>query len=306
MPSTITHTYIGLDTLEKLNKKPKDIIQNHLNNYKVYCQNMDVLYFYHIFLLFENKVQKLGHLIHNEKTNELFKILINDNKDNKDHELFTFIAGLITHYKADSTMHPYINYLAKNNKQKKFNDHFAIETYIDSFYTRERMNINHKKDNNSKNIFNYTRERIIEDEITKIYKDLYNYPNMGSKYYRSLKEMRFVFNYIRHDKYGIKMFLYKIIDLNPLPIQRTKYLSYHFDLEDEDYYFNTIHNSWHNLSDNNYKSNQSFFDLYEKVTSDASYIINELYEYIFENKNIDLDTLLGNYSYSNGLKLIKK
>ena len=48
MPSTITHAYIGLDSLKRINKKPKDIINRHLNNYKIYCQNMDVLYFYQI------------------------------------------------------------------------------------------------------------------------------------------------------------------------------------------------------------------------------------------------------------------
>ena len=94
MPSSIVHAYIGLDTIDKLNKEPKNIIEKHIDNYKVYCQNMDVLYFYHILLLFKNKVQDLGHLIHHEKTNDFFKILIEDNKKNKNTELFTFISGL--------------------------------------------------------------------------------------------------------------------------------------------------------------------------------------------------------------------
>ncbi len=33
MPSSIVHRYIGLDTLNKLDKKPYDLINNHLNNY---------------------------------------------------------------------------------------------------------------------------------------------------------------------------------------------------------------------------------------------------------------------------------
>ena len=308
MPSTITHTYIGLDTLEKLNSEPKSIINSHINNYKIYCQNMDIFYFYRIFLLFNNKVQTLGHQVHKENTLKLFKLLINDNKINKDPELFTFISGLITHYKADSLTHPYVNYMSLYGaKNTKFKDHFAIETFVDSYIVRERMNINHKKDNNSKEIFNFTEKKIIKEEIDKIFKELYNYPNMGKKYYRSLREMRFVFNHCRYDKYGAKMLFYKVIDLNPFKnIQRTKYLSYHFDLENEDFLLNTNHNTWFNVDDNRITSNKSYLDLYNDAVNESSSIINELYEHIYNNKSVDLDKIIGNYSYSNGLQLPKQ
>ena len=135
MPSTITHAYIGLDTLKKLNDKPRKIIENNLNNYKVYCQNMDVLYFYHIYLLKSNKIENLGHLFHTENVLNYFKMLINDNKENKDLESFTFISGLITHYVADRCAHPYVNYHAKiNGATKRNNLHFEIETYLDNYY----------------------------------------------------------------------------------------------------------------------------------------------------------------------------
>ena len=84
MPSTITHAFIGLDTINKLNNKPKTIINNHINNFKIYCQNMDILYFYHIFLLKNNKIQDLGHRFHHEHTFDVFKLLIDDNRINKD------------------------------------------------------------------------------------------------------------------------------------------------------------------------------------------------------------------------------
>ena len=305
MPSSIVHAYIGLDTLNKLNSKPKSIIEKHIDNYKVYCQNMDVLYFYHILLLFNNKVQDLGHKIHYENTNDFFKILIEDNKENKDHELFTFIAGLITHYRADSTIHPYVNYISENNSEtKRFNDHFAMETYLDNYFIKERMKINHKKYNNTKFVFNYQKKNIIKDEITKVYQKLYNYPNMGKKYYRALDEMRFVFNHVRYDKYGIKKNIYKIIDLNPFKsIPRVRYLSYYFDLDHNDEYLNTNHNTWYNPSNKELVSTKSFHDLYQDVLDKASTTINELYEYIYNNKKIDIDKLIGNLSYANGLPL---
>ena len=209
MPSTITHAYIGLDTLNKLNEKPKEIIMKNINNYKRYCQSMDILYFYHIFLLKGNIVQQLGHSFHHENVFNSFNLLIEDNKINKDLELFTFIAGLITHYQADSIIHPYINHFTDtNNESKKFSKHFEIETYLDNYFINERLSKNYKKINNTNFIFNYHEVKLIKDELNKLFQVLFNYPNMGEKYYRSLKEMAFTYNYVRHDTFGIKKILY--------------------------------------------------------------------------------------------------
>ncbi len=301
MPSTITHAFIGLDTINKLNDKPKKIINTHLNNYKVYCQNMDILYFYHIFLLRSNKIQKLGHLFHHQHVFDSFNLLIEDNKKNKDKELFTFIAGLITHYQADTIMHPFINHLVNNsNISKRFSKHFEIETYLDNYYINTRLNKNHKKYNNTKFIFNYTKEDIIKDEITKVFKKYFNYPNMGKKYYRALSEMKFTYNYVRYDPYGIKKQFYKLIDINPLKIPRTKYLSYYFDIDKNDYYLNLNHQKWTN---NDISTNKSFLDLYEEVTDNASKIINKLYEYIFEDKKINIRNLIKNKDYGTGKEI---
>lgn len=304
MPSTITHTFIGLNTLNKLNNNPKMIINNHIDNYKVYCQNMDVLYFYHIFLLHENKIQKLGHLFHKENVYNYFEMLINDNKNNKDLELFTFISGLITHYIADSYMHPFIDFLAHNEiRIKQIDKHFEIETYIDNYFINKYITDNYKKYNNSKFIFNYSKEKIIKEELDKLFKKFWNYNNMGNLYYKSLKEMHFVFNYIRHDNYGIKKFFYKIIDLNPFNIRRCKYLSYNFNLDNDNYYLNLDHNKWFNYNKKTLTSNKSFLELMIDVENKSAFIINNLYEYIFNDKNIDLKELIGNNSYASGLPL---
>ena len=302
MPSSITHAYIGLKTLEKLNKEPKKIINNHINNYKVYCQSMDVLYFYHILLLKSNKIQRLGHLFHKENVYKSFEFLIEDNKNNKSEELFTFISGLITHYIADSTMHPYIDYFAHNDKRYiQIDKHFEIETYIDNYYVNKYLKENQKKYNNSYFLFNYTQENIIKDELNNLFKHLWNHNDIGEKYYHSLKDMHFVFKYIRHDSYGIKKNIYKIIDLNPFNIRRCKYLSYHFDLDNNEYYLNLNHSKWFNYSKKNLTSNKSFLDLMYDVTEKSALIINELYDHIFYNKDVNLKKLIGNNSYASGL-----
>ena len=304
MPSTLTHAYIGIDTIKKLKKKPKEIIAKHLNNYKIYCQGMDVLYFYHLLLLKKNNIQEVGHQFHNNNIFKYFNTLINDNKKNKNDELFTFIAGLITHYQADSIMHPYIDNLSFNiNHTKQINKHFEIETYLDNYFIRKYETLDYQKNNHSKLIFNYTKEKIIEDEISNIFLKHFNIANIGKKYYQALDEMAFIFNHIRYDKWGIKKIIYQLIDLIPLPIRRTKYLSYHFNLDNDNYYLNLDKKEWFNNQDNRLKSNKSYLELYDDVINKSAYIINNLYEYIYENKEVNLKELIGNKSYSSGLEI---
>ena len=303
MPSTITHTFIGLDTINKLDNKPKSIINSRINNYKIYCQNTDVLYFYHIFLLKHNKVQELGHRFHHEHVFDSFNLLIEDDKKSKDLELFTLIAGFITHYQADAIIHPYVNSFKKPKIHGKDSMHFEVESYIDNFFVNTRLDSNQKKYNNTKFVFNYQEKNYIKDELDRLFQKIFNFKNGGEKYYRALKEMKFVYDYIRYDKYGIKKQLYKIIDLNPFNIQRTKYLSYHFDVDNNDYYLNLKHEKWNN---NGNPSTKSFLDLYEEVINNSSEIINELYEYIFENKDVNTKKLVKNLSYGDGLEIKKE
>lgn len=300
MPSTITHTFIGLDTVDKLNNKPKSIINSRINNFKIYCQNTDIFYFYHIFLLKNNKVQELGHRFHHEHVFDSFNLLIEDDKLSKDLELFTLIAGFITHYQADLIMHPYVNSFSKEKCRGRDSKHFEVETYIDNYYVHTRLDNNQKKYNNTNFVFNYQEKDYIKEELNRLFLKYFNYKNGGEKYYRSLKEMKFVYNYFRYDKYGIKRLLYKIIDLNPFNILRSAYLSYHFDVNNNDYYLNLDHKPWNN---NGKECTKSFLDLYEDVLNSSSEIINELYEYIFEDKKVNTKQLVKNIDYGNGLEI---
>ena len=231
MPSTITHTYLSMDVFAKLNKKPQNIIKNYLEDYKSFAQGTDILYFHHILLFFGNDVIDIGHKFHNYKTNEIFKFIINYNKESKKDIIFTYLSGLINHYVADSTIHPYINYLAYNEKRLLQKDkHFEIEATLDNYMLSKHYR-DYNKYKNYKLQFNNKKNPDIVKLLNELFLKFFNYKNMGNIYYRSLKEMRFVFKYIRYDKYRIKQRIYSLIDKNHFKVRRTKYLSYNFLLE---------------------------------------------------------------------------
>ncbi len=304
MPSSIVHRYIGLDTLNKLDKKPYELINNHLNNYILYCQCTDVLYFYKIIGFNGKRIQNLGHQFHWHSVFKSFNYLLDLNKENKDPELFTFIAGFITHYKADSTMHPFINYQAQDDdKIKMYDKHFMIETYLDNYYLQKRENVDYRKYKMYKLIFNHTKEQVIIDAVEGLYKNIFNAEGVGKCYYKGVSSMKRVFRFIRYDPLKIKKQLLKLIDLNHFHVRRTRYLSYNFPLDNNDKILNLSHNEWHNNRDASIKSSKSFDDLWEDVVNMSYPIINELYKYVFENKKVDLRKLIGNVSLSSGLPL---
>ncbi len=304
MPSSIVHRYIGLDTLNKLDKKPYEIINKRVNNYILYCQCTDVLYFYRIIGFGGKRIQNLGHQFHWHSVFKSFDYLLKLNKKNKDPELFTFIAGFITHYKADSICHPFINFQAEDkDKIKMYDKHFMIETYLDSYYLHKRENVDHRKYRIYKLVFNYTKEKVIEDAVEGLYKNIFNAEGVGKCYYKGVSSMKRVFKYIRLDRFKIKKLLLKLIDLNHFHVRRTRYLSYNFPLDNNDKILNLSHKEWHNNRDASIKSNKSFDDLWEDVVNASYPIINELYKYVFEDKKVDLYKLIGNVSLSSGLPL---
>ena len=51
------------------------------------------------------------------------------------------------------------------------------------------------------------------------------------------------------------------------------------------------------------KSRESFLDLYSKVITKSVKMIEEVHDYIFIDKKVDLEKLFENRSYGNGLIL---
>ncbi len=309
MPSSITHAYLAIDIFNNLDKKVKNIV--NLEDYKTYSQGPDIFYFYHIVFPFTKKartIQDLGRTIHHEKTNDFFLSLTKQVKSTKNINQFNYLVGLFTHYMADSTIHPYVEYKAELLNKKfleRKDNHFFLETYFDNYYI-SKHNLDYKKFKGYNFCFNAKKNLDVINLLNKSIENVFDIKNIGTYYYKSLQEMKLFFKVFRYDPYKIKRYIYNILNvITKRCFRDIRYLSYNFPLDKTIDYLNLNHVPWHYLDNKNITSNKSIIDLYDEVVNKTVIKINLLYDYIFNNKEVDLDLLFENLSYGTGLPLNK-
>ena len=309
MPSTYTHACMARDVYNKLDNKIKNIFNNKLDEYITYSQGPDILFFYPILPPFKKciYIRKLAGRVHRENVNKFFISLVNDIKKDKNLDKFIFLAGLITHYVGDSKCHPLINYKAwclEKDTKKKDDYHFLIEFYIDNYILNLKGEY-YKKYKGYK-LLKTDKNIDVEHMLDRCFKEVFHENSMGKNYYKSLSNMKFLFHIIRYDPYKIKRigysFLYYFL---PFLNRDIRYFSYNFNLSEKEsnFYLNLNHNKWFNIKKKNITYNQSFLDLYNYVVDKSVNMIEKIYDYIYNDKYLELESFFGNLSYANGLPI---
>lgn len=309
MPATIAHSFFANDVFDIL---PDDIRDNvDINRCRMFAQSTDSLMFYNLFSVLPGKdIRKFQYTFHSCLTRDFFLNLIKYIKDNniKDKDTYSFLFGFICHYALDSTVHPYIIYKAglfdKNNRStyKYNNRHALMEAFIDMdmVYRRTR-----------KNPYNFDLNRFCFDlrefssdlkkTIDYAFYNTFGIKNMSTIYYKSLKQMNSALFLFRKDRYGIKKFIYKLVDsFTTESTYRFEAISYHVSLNDKHNYLNNNHSLWRHPVNYDVTSNESFIDLYLKAIKQAKIIMCASYDYL-DGKSIDLSKVFTNLSYTTGL-----
>lgn len=309
MPSSITHAYLAEDVFKRLDKDIQTKI--NLENFKTYSEGPDIFYFYHLMIpitIKSSKVRKLGSIIHHNKTNEFFINLTKKVKKSKNINEFNYLVGLFNHYIADTTIHPYVEYKASLLTKKyltKKDNHFIIEAYLDNYLINKKQ-INYKKYKGYKLFLNTKENKDVINLLNSSIYEVFKLKDMGNYYYKALDEMRVFFKVFRYDPYKIKRYIYNILNIVAKRCFRDiRYLSYNFNLNNDNY-LNLNHDTWYYLNDKSITSNKSILDLYSDIVIKSSNKIKILYDYIFNDKEIDLNLLFENLSYGTGISLDKK
>jgi len=311
MPATITHAFFAVDVYNKL-KNEKVLKAADLGRLKMFAQSTDSMMFYNIeSLMVGKKIRQFQYQFHTSKTQDFFISLCTFIKNNNliNHsEIRAFLYGFICHYVLDSTLHPFIIYktgiMKKGIKETyKYNNlHSYMEIFLDNVMIGQKSKDKLYSFRLDKYCFD-TRD-FSEDlnmVIDKVFSDVFHINNMSKIYFKSLKQMKRFLKHYRYDKYGIKLFGYKMIDLFTCKSMfKFRSLSYHYHTNYEDYFLNTEHQIWYNPINNKISSHDSFFDLYNKALREACFIIKCVNKY-FEGINIDLKKSFTNKSYLSGL-----
>lgn len=138
MPNSLTHYYISEKVYEGLDTRTKQLISRYKRLYLLGAQGPDILM--GLMLDKDEEKKNYGELLH---TKYVFAGLANAAEylaaNQTDGAVYAYYMGCLTHYAADSIVHPYVyNYVATRMKQKFdpiLNNclHTIIETEMDTF-----------------------------------------------------------------------------------------------------------------------------------------------------------------------------
>ena len=301
MAGTITHAFFAMDVYDKLNKKPKKLLENYTNNLKTFGQGHDVFTFSKL---------KLSKKFHKNNTKDFFMNIIDYIKDNKlenNGEVLSFLYGFVCHYVLDKNVHPFVRYKtgvfikSKKETYKYRNYHQDMESYIDSCMIRNRMNIKPGKIKSSKFCLKpYKFSDNLIKTIDYTFKKTYGYDNVGNIYYKGVKRMNKLYFLLRNDSFGIKNFAYNLVDkITPKTAFKFSPISFSYKEHSKDYYLNLENNEWNHAMDYNEKYTDSFYDIYNKSVDEAVLYINSLSDY-FDGKKVNLNEIFKNISFATG------
>lgn len=320
MPSSMTHTYFGMDVYHKLNKNSKNKIKGTIEYYKLFCQGSDPFMFYHFFIGKKAKeMGKIQKMIHTTKTRDFFLSIVNyiNNNDLSNDEYATaYLYGHICHYYLDLYTHPFLYYKSgvfkKNIKNTyKYNGlHQEIEYTIDLYFIKNRESIDSKKFKVYQEIFNVkelTPE--LRDIIDSTMGNVYSINNISTIYKKSIWYMKYFFRLANYDPYEVKLKIYELIDkISPNSFIKVKELSFSNKYKDIDKLLNLSNDIWYLPWDKSKNYKTSFLDLYEIAMNEAIKTINEV-TLMLDNKKLDkkrLNELFKDLSYVTGLKCDKE
>ncbi|TDW20832.1 zinc dependent phospholipase C [Breznakia blatticola] len=179
MPNLITHNIFCEEVLKDINnKKYRDIITSHMEEYRIGSNGPDFLFFHGVFPLYKTPdvhISKIGTKLHRGKVNAFYKSAIEtylnypNNKIKK--AMASYIIGHYLHWQLDSVMHPYVVYNTGFKSEYATLYHHRFESMMDTINLKNYRNttIRSFKTYEITNRGKYTDRAIAEVYIPAVY-----------------------------------------------------------------------------------------------------------------------------------------
>ena len=310
MPASVTHAYFSNDVYDIL---PNTIKKNlSTSRMRMFGQSTDSFIFYHLFSLKSGKkLREFQGVFHTTKTREFFVSLISYIKKyhlEKDVDTCSFLCGFICHYVLDSIVHPYVYYKTgyfnkKDSKTYQYNNlHLLMEVFLDNYLILDREKENPYQFPITDFCFDMKSfSPGLNKVIRSTFQDVFSISDMDKKYYQSLKDMKFSLRVFRQDRFGVKRFVYRLVDsITPRSFFKFEAVSYHCPLKTKYQFLNFHHHIWRNPTTYSITSRESFYDLYARALKTAKSTIEKTISYL-DGDDVDLSCVFTNLSYLTGL-----
>lgn len=304
MPNLWTHAWMGHAVIGD-----RKLLSDEEKFFYLGTMGPDFFYYYHVFpwQSLDNKsvIHNIGNLIHNEKVNDFFDMMIHSAKD-KNYQ--SYIKGLLCHFALDTMTHPFIYYYtgvpnAKENDYK----HRKMESYIDSLlFEAENMEnsllsypyflvtTTHQQ---REQIWKWYKDIIFEiyhihlsqEDVEQCWKDCYNLQSLINDPTGKLDCMMGKVEHMLHQSLDVRSVI--------IP-QRHFYDKY--DL------LNLSHQTWHHpVTGEAYT--KSFIDLLKEAIVLGKKLVDQVEQYFEGQLDKELIIqLIGDRSYDTGVSGVKK
>ena len=244
--------------------------------------------------------------MHDTSTQKLLINMVQYVKQHNTKDNYSFLVGFLSHYALDVKIHPYVYYnvgVYKRNKPETHayrGLHLKFERSIDCVLIEEETG---KKAHKHKLYKTHYNLKTIPEDVAKIMgytlKQTYGKDGGTEMFMVGVNKMSRNLRYFVHDPLGFKKLVFKLIDRfhdNDLLYQD---ISIYNHIENYDY-VNKQKKTWHHPITNE-PSNKSVYELKEDALTFLLDIMSNVDDYLFKNKNINLEDVFLNLSFNSGI-----
>lgn len=316
MPDILTHIAFADEILGKINLK---ILSSEISKrkelYRLGAQGPDVFYYYK-FLSEQNNINRIGNMLHEEKTGiflkRSFDYIVSKQLNEEDYfSIVSYVTGFLCHYILDKNVHPFVYRFSGfcfemgAEKGAYCHNHKIMENMIDVYVWHDKKNT-HAYKQPVYSLIGTDRDlpAIIKTYLQDTIQDVYDIRLTKKEIYCAYKNMITAFKLL-YDPYKIKKNILKGLEKirgKNIILGKPFYSS---NIDESKKYMNFEKVTWTHPLDENEVYNYSFMELYDKAIEECLRMMYQILAAIEKRETIDIN-IIGNKSYLTNLKYDSK
>ncbi len=287
LPNIWTHMIYG----EQVAKKAGiSFDASYQNVFRFGCQGPDPFFYYNFWPWKKEKAPvRIGGMIHKQNCGTFLLKMLQYAKESQDKLLQAYVLGFVAHHLLDRNAHPYIIY----KSGEEGNKHQLLENIIDTLILKKYHGLDTWKKPVYKEIeIGKLLPHSIRKMLTSLIKEIHQVEdeNLEQIISKSYQDMILALK-VLFDPTGIK---HKLLRKQIEPFSYSKHIP------DKDY-LNLQKTEWYHPADLNEKSNESFYEIFDRALNEGLPLFKEINQYFHGQDNLaSIEKLLSNISYETG------